>query len=346
MALVVIPCLNEAAHLDNLLHLVRRDLASTLIVVADGGSDDGSQAIVERHGRDDSRVILLDNPARLQSAGVNLAILKFQECAAWLVRMDAHCGYPEQFVSSLLAAQAASAADSVVVPMLTVGHGGFQDGVAAAQNSWLGTGGSAHRHVGQSTFVDHGHHALMSIKCFKAAGGYCEEMTCNEDAELDHRLSQNGAKIWLETSLPITYFPRKTPRALWRQYFRYGKGRARNVLRHQLILKLRQLMPVGVAIAALLALLAPIHPIFLIPFLIWLLACITGGAVIGAKSGGGWRFAAGPAAAIMHLSWGLGFLHELLTKPNGVGPKFAFQPIKPVISDLGSRRSRQDSRLR
>lgn len=327
MALVVIPCLNESTHLDGLLHLVRRDGASTLIVVADGGSDDGSQAIVKRHGLEDPRVLLLNNPAKLQSAGVNLAVSKFQHCAQWLVRMDAHCGYPEEFVSKLLVAQTKSGAESVVVPMVTVGHGGFQTGVAAAQNSRLGTGGSAHRHVGQSTYVDHGHHALMSIKHFIAAGGYCEEMACNEDAELDHRLGQNNAKIWLETSLPLTYFPRKTASALWRQYFRYGKGRARNVRRHQLPLKPRQLLPVGVAFATILALLAPIHPIFLFPVMTWLLACAIGGTIIGAKSGGGWNFAAAPAAAIMHLSWGYGFLHELLTQPRGVEPKFGFKPL-------------------
>ena len=335
MALVVIPCLNEAAHLDDLLHLVRRDPAAALIIVADGGSDDGSQAIVARHGYEDARVKLLDNPAKLQSAGVNLAVSLFQDASEWLVRMDAHCGYPEQFVGKLLAAQAASAADCVVVPMVTVGQGGFQDGVAAAQNSRLGTGGSAHRHVGQSTFVDHGHHALMSIKHFKAAGGYCEEMVCNEDAELDHRLGLNGARIWLETSLPLTYFPRKTPAALWRQYFRYGKGRARNVRRHRLTLKPRQLMPVGVALAAPLSLFAPIHPIFLVPAATWLLVCMLGGGVIGAKSGGGWAYAAGPAAAIMHLSWGFGFLHEFLTQPRGVPPKLAFPPVGNVANSLG-----------
>jgi succinoglycan biosynthesis protein ExoA len=334
MALVVIPCLNESAHLDDLLHLVRRDLASSLIVVADGGSEDGSQAIVERHGHEDPRVVLLNNAAKLQSAGVNLAVSKFQDCSQWLVRMDAHCGYPEQFVSKLLAARASSAADSVVVPMVTVGHDGFQIGVAAAQNSRLGTGGSAHRHLGQSTFVDHGHHALMSIEHFKAAGGYCEEMVCNEDAELDHRLGLGGAKIWLETSLPLDYFPRKTLSALWRQYFRYGKGRARNVRRHRLVLKARQLLPVGVALSALLSILAPFNLIFLLPVLTWLLTCTIGGVLIGAKSGGGWHYAAAPAAAIMHLSWGFGFMHEFLTQPRGVEPKLAFTPAGKVANSL------------
>lgn len=336
MALVVIPCLNEAAHLDELLSLVRRDLAATLIVVADGGSTDGSQAIVARHSQDDMRVLQLDNPAKIQSAGVNLAVSKFQACSDWLVRMDAHCGYPEQFVSKLLAAQAAAAADSVVVPMVTVGRGGFQDGVAAAQNSKLGTGGSAHRHVGQSQFVDHGHHALMSIAQFKAVGGYCEEMVCNEDAELDHRLGLNGARIWLETSIPLTYYPRTTAIALWRQYFRYGKGRARNVRRHRLKLKPRQLMPVGVALAVPMALLAPFHPIFVVPLMTWLFACAIGGLWIGAKSGGGWHYAAGLAAGIMHLSWGFGFLHEFLTQPRGVAPRLAFPPVSDALTGLGA----------
>ena len=54
----------------------------------DGGSEDGSQAIVERHGHEDPRVVLLNNTAKLQSAGVNLAVLKFQDCSLDIYSLD------------------------------------------------------------------------------------------------------------------------------------------------------------------------------------------------------------------------------------------------------------------
>ncbi|TIP34006.1 MAG: glycosyltransferase, partial [Mesorhizobium sp.] len=62
--LIVIPCLNEAAHIDGLLDQLRPAAARLggRIVVADGGSSDGTQAIVEKIVAKDPRVILLANP--------------------------------------------------------------------------------------------------------------------------------------------------------------------------------------------------------------------------------------------------------------------------------------------
>ena len=187
--LVVIPVLNEAATLPGLLSQLMTDSPGVRVVVADGGSDDGSRGIVEAFAREHPEVLLLDNPARLQSAGINLAVRRHGAGARWLVRMDAHCDYPSGFVAGLVQAAQRQDATSVVVPMASRGLGCFQRSAAAAQNSWLGTGGSPHRHVGAAgRWVDHGHHALMSIPLFEAVGGYRGEMPSNEDAELDLRV--------------------------------------------------------------------------------------------------------------------------------------------------------------
>ncbi|MFD2578382.1 glycosyltransferase [Novosphingobium colocasiae] len=147
--LVVIPCLNEEAHLPRLLDGLLRHARGETIVVADGGSTDRSRRIVADLARRSSRLHLLDNPAKLQSAAVNLAARRFGAGARWLVRIDAHCDYPDDYVGALLAAAMARRATSVVVPMVSVGRGCFQRAAAAAQNSVLGTGGSPHRHLGR-----------------------------------------------------------------------------------------------------------------------------------------------------------------------------------------------------
>jgi succinoglycan biosynthesis protein ExoA len=310
--LVVIPCLNEAAHLPVLLDQLLASPSATTIVVADGGSTDGSRAIVlGRMGRQ-PRLHLLDNPARLQSAGINRAVRTHGAGHRWLVRVDAHCDYPDDYVAGLIAAATANGAASVVVPMVSVGRGGFQIAAAAAQNSRLGTGGSPHRHIGTGCFVDHGHHALMDIATFVAAGGYDEAMATNEDAELDHRIGLHGGRIWLEPTLALRYYPRATPGALWRQYLRYGRGRAQTVRRHAMPLKLRQAIPLAVPAAVGAAPLASLWWPIVLPALSWALACLGGGVAIGVRARSAGAMLSGAAAMIMHLGWGCGFLAERL----------------------------------
>jgi len=309
--LTVIPCLNEAEHIGPLVACLLADPVNRRIVVADGGSTDGTRAIVARVAKTEPRVVLLENPARIQSAGVNRAVARFGGDATWLARIDAHALYPEDYVSRLLATAEAQSVDAVVVGMVTRtpqgADSGFARGVAAAQNSRLGTGGAAHRTGAKAGLVEHGHHALMRIATFKAAGGYCETMPCNEDAELDLRMIGQGARIWLASDVPVTYFPRGTAKGLFRQYFRYGAGRATTVRRHRRPLKLRQALPLAIAPACALALAAPVAPVLALPALGWALLCQGWGLALAVRERRADTLWAGTAAMIMHLAWSAGY---------------------------------------
>jgi succinoglycan biosynthesis protein ExoA len=312
-ALIVIPCLNEAALIESVIGRVLEDqgLVDPLVLVADGGSRDGSREIVERIAARDPRVRLVDNPGRLQSAGVNLAARMMGEGRPWLVRVDAHAEYPPDYVSSLIQEARLTGAHSVVVAMETRGESAFQRAVAAAQNSRLGTGGAAHRVGRGAGWVDHGHHALFRRDAFQAIGGYDESFSHNEDAELDLRLAQEGAKIWLTERTRITYRPRRTPMALWKQYLSYGRGRARTVLKHYVPLKMRQALPLAVAPAVASALAAPLFWPLAIPALVWAAVALGYGAALGVKHRDAAVVLSGPAAMIMHLAWSLGFWLQL-----------------------------------
>jgi succinoglycan biosynthesis protein ExoA len=328
--LIIIPCLNEERHLPGLLGQLLAESDGATIVVADGGSQDASRKIVSDLAKDHANLYLLDNPARLQSAGVNLAARRFGADFDWLVRLDAHCRYPDNYAKGLLAAADRSGADCVVVPMLTEGSACFQRGVSAAQNSVLGAGGSPHRKVGLAGhFVDHGHHALMRLDLYCAVGGYDESFIANEDAELDLRLAKSGARHWLEPAMAIVYFPRRDPWALARQYFNYGAGRARTLMRHQAPIKPRQAAPLIIApavIAGFAGLLASplFHPAALLalPALAWAAACLGYGTVIGVRTRGFCEVAAGPAAMIMHFAWSAGYwISSLAGPPLGEAPR-------------------------
>jgi succinoglycan biosynthesis protein ExoA len=311
-ALIVIPCLNEEEHLPGLLADLARDAPGALIVVADGGSSDRSRAIVEECAAANPDIRLLDNPKRIQSAALNLAAQVHGAGRKWLIRADAHSGYPAGFVGGLIAAAERTGAVSVTVPMRTRGVGCFQRAAAAAQNSLLGTGGSFHRVGTAGRFVDHGHHALMRLDAFLAVGGYCEAFTHNEDAELDHRLRERGGRIWIEPDLAIDYYPRAEPGALFRQYFRYGEGRARTVARHRMPLKARQLAPLLVAPAVAAAVAAPLAWWMALPAVSWVIGSLGFGLLLGLRARDVCAGGSGIAAMLMHLGWSLGYWRHLL----------------------------------
>lgn len=315
--LVVIPCLNEAAHLAPLVEQLLRDAppCPLQLVIADGGSTDGTVAIALQLAAQHPHVHYLHNPARIQSAAMNLAVSTYGAHAKYLIRIDAHAHYPAHFCQTLLREAITHAADSVVVRMHTVGQPGFQEAVAAAQNSKLGNGGSAHRHAGGAgRWVDHGHHALMRMAAYKAVHGYDETFTHNEDAELDVRLRRAGYRIWLTGATMLDYVPRATPGALFRQYRAYGRGRLRTLQKHRLMPKLRQLLPVVVAPAAVLALGAPLLPIVALPFAMWAALCLGYGAALAYRARRAPLLLSGPAAMLMHGGWSLGFWQELLRR--------------------------------
>jgi len=312
--LIVIPCLDEAPYLEPLVRHLQPTLAelNATLVVVDGGSADGTAEIARQLAKSVPDMHVLDNPKRLQSAAINLAVEAFGLEHDYLIRIDAHGTYPEDYCRVLVEEALESGADSVVVAMRTVGFGAFQKATAAAQNSLLGNGGAKHRAGAESHWADHGHHALMRISAFRAVGGYDETFTANEDAEYDYRLLAAGYRIWMTARTSMVYHPRASALPLFRQYFRYGRGRAKNFLKHRSRPGLRQLLPLMVAPVAVGALLAAVTWIAAVPVVLWAAACLGYGAWMALGERNPYGPLAAVSAMIMHFAWSAGFWRELL----------------------------------
>lgn len=319
--LIVVPTLNEEKHVGR---VVRRLLSGVnghaSLVVADGGSTDRTRDIVRRLAERDRRVRLVHNPLGVQSAGVNRAVRELGHQADYLIRADAHADYPHDFCERLLEEIVMTGAEAVTVRMRTLGRRGFRAGVAAAQNSYLGTGGSPHRVGRGGRFVEHGHHAIMRVDAFRAVGGYDESFGHNEDAELDLRLTQAGGRIWLTDRVTVGYVPRRDARSLFRQYFNHGHGRAATLIKHRVPPRPRQVLPLAVPVAlaaafvGAVAAVAGAGPKWLLlfaPALGWAATCLLGGILLAARERSAAVAWAGPAALVMHLAWSLGFFWRL-----------------------------------
>ena len=331
--LIVIPTLNEAHNLARVVTEVTEALPDGLncrIVIADGGSNDGTREIATAlaHGRDD--FVLMDNPARIQSAGINRAVAHYGEGYDVLVRCDAHAEYPAGFVAALVKTLHRTGADSVVVPMDSAGKSGFQRACAWVSDTKVGSGGSAHRGGRFSGWIDHGHHAAIRLAAFRAINGYDPTFLHNEDAEFDARLAKAGYRVWLDANIRLAYHPRANIAALWRQYRNYGRGRARTVSRHPGSLRLRQM----IVPANLLMLVASLGATGFTP-LGWIWPCTysailtTTSLALTVRHRDAAALMAGIAAGVMHAAWGFGFLESLLFGER-ISGRFAVNGPRPT----------------
>ncbi|RAN35962.1 glycosyltransferase family 2 protein [Hyphomonas pacifica] len=315
--LAVIPALNEERHIETCIRsLMDGDdrLRKVPLTIADGGSTDRTVEIVERLKSEFPNLRVLHNPKKLQSAALNLAAEQHAgEETRFLVRCDAHSIYPPNFIINVADALETTKAASVVIPMDAVGETCFEKANAWIVDTPLGSGGSAHRGGTKSGYVDHGHHAGFDLAVFQMIGGYDETFSHNEDAEYDERVVSAGGRIYLDADIRISYVPRGSVRALARQYFNYGKGRARTARKHKRPLKLRQAIPV-------LALIASISGALVTPFF-WPAAILPlgylGVLALASLAVTAWKrsscgLLAGLASGTMHMSWAAGFLRETL----------------------------------
>ena len=124
--------------------------------------------------------------------------------------------------------------------------------------------------------------------------------------------TQEGYRIFLTGEVPIVYYPRRNPVALFRQYFNFGRGRARNFLKHRSSAKPRHLVLAVVAPATLLLVLSPFAPLLALPALAWGLLCVGYGVVLGARLRDPCAAASGFAAMATQAGWSFGFWAELI----------------------------------
>lgn len=283
------------------------------IYVVDGGSDDNTRSIVERIAqRNERRIHLLDNPGKIQACAMRVFLDQCGGKYDYVIRMDVHAKYPSDFIPGIVGLLEQGLADSIVVPMRTVGESGIQRSASFLFNDVLGNGGAAHRGSSVSRYVDHGHHAGFSMSSLLENEGYDEYFVANEDAEYDFRLLQKGGKIYLSVEHEIEYYPRDTYAGFYRQYVKYGFYRAANLIKHQQVPKMRQVLPVAAFISCVFFVVC----LMLMFFSFWWLVLGVGFFLYSIavfimvnKLSCSWRdrVVAFKVAVVSHLSFGLGF---------------------------------------
>lgn len=310
---VILPVLDEYDAIDACLGSLRAQdyTGEVTVTVAEGGSTDGTVERLERWRSEWPALDVIANPDRVQSRGIWLAAIETD--AEILVRADAHSTYAPDYVTRSVETLLETGAVAVGGSMRPAAANGFGAAVAGAMTHPLGIGPAPfHSDAEGRRAVDTVYLGAFRRSDFLEVGGMRTlPSRVAEDADLYYRWRKAGRRIILDPGIHSTYTPRRTPTALWRQFHRYGRGKADMLIVNGEFPSFRPLAPIAlvIGIAAGIAML----PISVWPLLALLAVWI--GVLAAAMQ---FRPVTVAAAMIMHLAYGIGLLGGLLRRPSSV----------------------------
>lgn len=316
---VIIPERDEAAFIGPCLDAVlAQDYPPERVevLVVDGMSTDGTRAIVEQRigmhpGR---RLRLLDNPRQIVPTALNIGLA--ESAGEVIIRVDGHCEIPPEYVSHLMRLLAETGADCAGGRIESVASSLMGRAIARAMSSPFGVGNASFR-TGASRpgLVDTLAFGAYRREVFARVGVFDEELVRNQDDEFNFRLIQAGGRIWYDPSVVVRYYSRSSLASLWRQYYQYGYYKVRVMQKRRAVAAWRHLVPAAFVLALILSLL-----LALVLQQAWLALLVAGSYLLAVlavsllTARGSWRLfpLLPPAFAVLHISYGLGFLAGLL----------------------------------
>jgi cellulose synthase/poly-beta-1,6-N-acetylglucosamine synthase-like glycosyltransferase len=278
------------------------------IVVVDGASTDKTAAIVHDISERDPRVRLVENPAAITPVSMNVGLREAR--GRWLVRIDAHATVPADYVTRVMAHLATGKWGGVGGRKDGVGFTSAGKAIAVAMASPFGVGGSTYHHGTELQTVEHIPFGAYPTELARAIGGWDERLRVNQDFEFDWRMRQSGHELLFDPELRIDWVCRQSTAALLKQYWRYGRGKARVAALHPRSLSPRHLIPpLFVVYLAAALVLAPFRPLLALVAVAPYLAFVAAGSIATAR-----RLRLRESVHLplifmaMHLGWGAGFL--------------------------------------
>jgi succinoglycan biosynthesis protein ExoA len=309
---VVIPVYNEERYMQACLDSVLDQDYPTdryEVIVADGGSADGTRSIVEAAVALHSNVRLIDNPGRTQASGLNHGILA--SSGEYIARQDGHAEWTRHHLRRSVELLTETGADNV---------GGSADGegvtatgraIACAMRSRFGVGGARFRYATEAEDVETVFPGTFRRATLEQVGLFDEAYPPHEDYELNHRIRVAGGRILFSPDIPTRYWVRESIPALARQYFRYGRSKVRVARASLGVIRPYHLAAPALVAAIPVALLVGLsrrgRRVVAVGGSVYAAACLTAGVRAGVGEPVAVRLRIPAVFPVLHVAWGSGF---------------------------------------
>jgi len=335
---VVLPVFNEERHIEACLRSVlAQDYPSDRyeVIVADGGSTDRTREIVGAIVSRDPRVRLVDNPGRMQAAGLNRAILASRGDV--IARQDGHAEWGADHLSRTVALLLSTGADNVGGRQEAIGDGAPGRAIARATTSPFGVGGARFRYSDHEAEMPTVFLGTFRRTAFERVGLFDEAYPHHEDYELNERIRSTGGRIIFSPEIRTRYHVRSGLRALGRQYYRYGRGKVRVARASPSVIRPYHLVAPALVLAlpvmAAMAVTGRGRRLAIAGAGAYAAACVIAGQLAARTEPLGIRARTSAAFAVMHVAWGSGFWAGVLEAAAGVATGGGAPPSLPARSE-------------
>ena len=318
---VAIPMLDEAAYIVACLDAFGAQnwpIDKLDLLVIDGGSTDGSRIVVEAYAKDHPWVRLAYNEPGTASAAFNIGMHQAQ---GQVVCLFSSHGEPDvDYIRRSVEALHRSGAAGVGGSYRHEGLDPTSRAIGLAMVSPVGMA-SPHRYATEARDVDTISHPAYWRDAMLDVDGFDESLLRNSDFEFNFRMREAGHRLHFDPAIGSVYRPRPNLNALFRQFWYYGKWKAKVVEQHPTSLAPRHavapLAVVGLLLTPLLLCLKPFRPLVALGYAAY--AAVVGFGVKKARpeSHGASKATLAMAFPTMHLAWGAGFIKSVLERFHG-----------------------------
>lgn len=223
---IICPVFNEEKFIEDcIISIIEQDYPQDMMEVLfiDGHSTDNTTNIIKRYIKQHSFLKLLDNPERIVPYALNKGLSEAK--GEVIMRLDAHCTYPTNYVSELVKYLYQLNADNVggVWNTQAANDTPICQAIAFASSHPFGVGGSMHK-IGTSKIIETD---TVPFGCYKRevfdkTGVFDTDLVRNQDDEFNGRLHNLGGKIYLIPQVIINYTARETLCKMRKMYYQYG----------------------------------------------------------------------------------------------------------------------------
>jgi glycosyltransferase involved in cell wall biosynthesis len=223
---IIIPCRNEEKYIANCLDsIIANDYPKEKleVLVVDGISEDGTREIIKEYAQQYTNIKFLDNPKKIAPTAMNIGIKEAK--GDIIIRMDAHNGYPKDYISKIVYWLEKSGADNVGGIWITLPAVETikAKAIAFALSSSFGVGNAMFRiGVKEPTYVDTVPFGAYKKEVFDKIGLFNGDLVRNQDIEFNLRLKKAGGKILLVPEIISYYHARSNLKDLFKQNFWNG----------------------------------------------------------------------------------------------------------------------------
>lgn len=242
---VVIPIYNEENYIEKCLNSVLRQdypYSNMEINLVDGMSGDNTISIIHRYMEQYDHIHLFENPHKTVQYALNIGIRG--SVGEYIVRLDAHAEYAEDYVSKCVEYLNKTGAANVGGPMIARGKTTMQKVIAAAYHSPFALGGGKFHDEHYEGYADTVFLGAFRRETIEKIGLYDERFPRSEDDELNFRFMESGQKIYITPEIKNVYYPRSSTAALFPQYYEYGLWKVAVIRKHKRPARLSHLVPV------------------------------------------------------------------------------------------------------